>query len=254
MPAAVQSAIEVWWDQPGPRYLAHVELLDAPEKARFQAYQRDQDRLNFLAARVITKQVLASRTETTPERIHLVSDCPQCGRPHGKPRPRTEVGQFELSIAHCAGLVAVAISTAHPVGVDVEPLPSVDRMDLLADLVPQVFAPAERPYLAGLDELARAECVIRYWTRKEAALKATGDGLSIDPTGLILSPPGRRPELIEWPGDPAERPALTLEDLPLHADYAAALAVLGGLDTRPAIHRASPLRSEPQLRWVRDGW
>lgn len=240
MPAAGQPVIEVWWDQPGPGYLAHVELLDATEKTRFQAYQRDQDQLNFLAARVIIKRVLAGRTGTPPERIHLVNDCPQCGRPHGKPRPRTELGRFELSIAHCAGLVAVAISTAHPLGVDVEPLPGADRMGLLADLVPQVFAPAERPYLAGLDERARAECVIRYWTRKEAALKATGDGLNIDPTTLVLSPPGRRPELIEWPGDPAVRPPLALADLPLHTDYAAALAVLGGLDTCPAIRRASP--------------
>ncbi|MGH4020881.1 MAG: 4'-phosphopantetheinyl transferase family protein [Pseudonocardiaceae bacterium] len=236
---AVQPAIEVWWDQPGPRYLAHVELLDATEKARFQAYQRDQDRLNFLAARVITKQVLAGRTGTTPERIHLLSDCPQCGRPHGKPRTRTELGQFELSIAHCAGLVAVAISTAHPVGVDVEPLPGVARVGSMADLVPQIFAPAERAYLTGLDEAATAECVIRYWTRKEAALKATGDGLSIDPAGVILSPPGQPPRLIGWPGDPAERPTLALDDLPLHADYAAALAVVGPptADERPVVIR-----------------
>ncbi|MGH4023412.1 MAG: 4'-phosphopantetheinyl transferase family protein [Pseudonocardiaceae bacterium] len=235
MPAAVQPTVEVWWDQPGPGYLAHLPLLDAVEQTRYHAYRREVDQLNFLAARVIIKKVLAGRSGVPPERIRLISDCPQCGQPHGK--PRTDTGEYELSIAHCAGLVVVAVGTTYPLGVDVEPRPGADRFAAIADLAPHILAPTERAHVDGLDEPVRAEYVIRYWTWKEAALKATGDGLGIDPNRVVFSPPGRRPELIEWPGDPAGRAALVLDELALHSDYIAALAVLGTLAAAPIVRR-----------------
>lgn len=234
MPAAGQPTVEVWWDQPGRSYLTHLPLLDTVEQTRYRAYRREVDRLNFLAARVITKKVLAVRSGVPPERIRLISDCPQCGKPHGK--PRTATGEYELSIAHCAGLVVVAIGTTHPLGVDVEPRPGADRFAAIADLAAHILAPTERAHLDGLDEPARAEWVIRYWTWKEAALKATGDGLSIDPTRVVFSASGRRPELIAWPGGAARR--AVLDELALHTDYIATLAVLGTLAPAPVVRRA----------------
>ncbi len=97
----------------------------------------------------------------------------------------------------------------------------------MAALAGQVFAEAEQAYLARLDAAARADCVLRYWTRKEAVLKATGDGLNVDPAAVILAPPDQPPRLIGWPGHPAERPMIALHDLSLHKHYAASLAVLG---------------------------
>ncbi|HEX2300753.1 MAG TPA: 4'-phosphopantetheinyl transferase superfamily protein, partial [Pseudonocardiaceae bacterium] len=179
---------------------------------------------------------LAVRSGIAPERIRLISDCPQCGQPHGK--PRTETGDYELSIAHCTGLVVVAIGIAHPLGVDVEPRPGADRFTEIADLAAYILAPTEQAHVDGLDEPLRAESVIRYWTWKEAALKATGDGLGIEPNRVIFSPPGPRPELIEWPADPAGGTALVLDELALHPDYLAALAVLGPPATAPVIRRA----------------
>jgi len=78
-----------------------------------------------------------------------------------------------VSISHSAGFVACAAGGL-PVGIDVESL--ARPRDHLA-LAEAVHGPAQREQLAALTPEARAEAFLRWWTLKEAWLKARGQGL-----------------------------------------------------------------------------
>ena len=138
--------------------------------------------------------------------------CASCGGPHGKP---SIGGGLEASVSHAAGLVAVALTRAARVGVDLEVMDGTARARRAAELA------------CAAPELARVgneHDALRYWTRKEAIVKATGDGLRAAPPDIHVSAPQDRPQLLAWHG--RTRPDCTLVDLELPDGYVGALAVL----------------------------
>lgn len=73
---------------------------------------------------------------------------------------------------------------------------------------------------------AAAAGLFAYWVRKEAILKATGDGLRFPMTGLHVSPPEEPPRLLGWAGRPDLIDRITLRTLDAGPGYAACLALL----------------------------
>jgi 4'-phosphopantetheinyl transferase len=139
--------------------------------------------------------------------------CPTCDRPHGRPRlPGTGL---DVSISHSGATVAVAVSGAGAVGVDVQQV----HEDAVDELSPLVLAESE----AGHVEVARD--FFTYWTRKEALVKATGDGVTVPLSEVVVTPPGTPPRLLGYPGQGGL--AAQLRDLSPDLGYVGALAVLG---------------------------
>ena len=117
-----------------------------------------------------------------------------------------------------------------PVGVDVEQLDSrrqaagnVSDPDALARMV---LSGAERAALAAIRPSGRAREFLVAWTRKEAVTKATGDGLSVAFSDVVVAADHGPPRVLSWPypRDPAE---VSLRDLETEPGYVAALAVIG---------------------------
>lgn len=81
---------------------------------------------------------------------------------------------LRFNLAHTQGLVAMAVTLHHDVGIDVEP--RTDRVSVL-DVARRFFSPQEVAALEGLPIGQRAEAFLDYWTLKEAYVKATGLGL-----------------------------------------------------------------------------
>lgn len=134
-------------------------------------------------AEVLLRQVLAELTGT-PAAAHVFDrTCQRCGdRSHGK--PVLQHPSLHTSRSYAGGMLAVAVSTAGPVGVDVEQV-SGTAFDGFAEVA---LAPDERDGTPS--ERTRA------WTRKEAVLKARGTGLSVDPRTVDVRRdrvPGRPP-------------------------------------------------------------
>ncbi|GGT33502.1 4'-phosphopantetheinyl transferase family protein [Streptomyces purpureus] len=205
---------------PSPALLA---LLDEGERARYDAFLRDEPRALYLTAHALLRQVTAAQLGTDPAGIVFTTVCHHCDgtpdRPHGK--PGLPDSPLELSLSHSGEMVAVALTYTGPVGVDIEQATTRGELPL------NVLAAVERAELDRLPESERRAAFIRYWARKEAVLKATGDGLMADPATLTVSAPGRPAELLHWAERVQPHPPVRLYDVETEKDYRAAVAVLG---------------------------
>ncbi|GAA4921217.1 4'-phosphopantetheinyl transferase family protein [Stackebrandtia albiflava] len=200
-----------------PRPLPGVERWLAPEEGeRRAAYRRDADRDRFTVGCVVTRVVLAAHLGVSPGEVPLRRDC-RCGRPHG--RPRLTVPGPCVSVSHSGGLVLVAVSTAGEVGVDVQectPDPGVP--------VEAVMSAREAAGFRMTPPRARTAGFYTVWARKEAVLKATGDGLTVPMPHAEVTRPDRAAGVLRL----AHRPDLPvgLWDLPVPPGYAGAVALL----------------------------
>jgi 4'-phosphopantetheinyl transferase len=215
-----------------------IALLDAGERGRFEAYRRPADQARFLTGSMLARHVCAAGLGISPAEVVLDRSCPECGRPHGKVRGP---GRLELSVSHSGDRVLVAACDRYPVGVDVE---RTDRTLDHADVAAFVAAAEE---MAGLtaSPVPVAVAFTRMWTRKEAVLKALGEGLRTPMRDFTVSGPDEAPAIVTWPSRPGLPGRLRLADLDAGPGYGAAVAVLdapGPLRIRR--HAASELSAE----------
>lgn len=117
-----------------------------------------------------------------------------------------------MSVAHGGAWVVVAVCAFAPVGVDVEPV----GRGFEEELVEQVLAPVERD----------GEGVLVAWVRKEAVVKATGDGLRVEPREVVVSVGGERPRVLAYPGRPELVGSVAIADVAPDREHVGAVAVL----------------------------
>lgn len=189
---------------------ALVGLLDDHERVRLSRLRRPADRARYLAAHALVRLVLAPLAGTVPGALAFDRTC-RCGAPHGKPVLRGGPG---FSLSHAGELVGVAVRADGPVGLDVEQVRDVADLDALAE---HVRSPAERAR-GDLDPAA----FFRTWTRKEALVKATGDGLTAPMTAITLTVD--KPGVERWIGPGAPSGPMWLHDLSPVPDHPAAVA------------------------------
>jgi 4'-phosphopantetheinyl transferase len=212
--------VEVWWARPGQQRPEHLDLLVAAERERRSALRQPADQARFTVATALVRLAAGRRLGLPAHAVPIDRTCPDCGRPHG--RPRLPGHDLAVSISHSADRVLVALAGA-PVGVDVEEIS--DRVDP-DELASHVLAAGERAP-------TRPEFFC-YWTRKEAVVKATGDGLRMALTKVAVTAPGAPPRLLRY-GERRDLVA-SLADLDAGTGYASAVAVLA----------AGPLRVSSQ--------
>jgi 4'-phosphopantetheinyl transferase len=168
-------------EAPGPE--GAEAALSQDERARGDRFRRSVHRRRFRASRIALRRLLSLYSGVAPG--DLVFEYGPLGKPGLAGRP------LQFNLAHTEDLALVAVTREGPVGVDVErirPSPSLPR------LVRRVLSPAERRRLEALPEAQRPGAFYLAWTRKEALIKARGDGVF---TGL------GRIEVTLTPGEPA---------------------------------------------------
>lgn len=226
LPPLRDDACQVWWASPRQRRAWHDDLLDGAERARRDRLRRAEDRDRFVVAVALTRIVVASHLGVAARRVQIDRTCPQCGEPHGKPRLTCNPALLAFSLSHSGDRVVVAVvPRAAPVGVDVEALVAPADPVGLSRLV---LSPAERAAFDLVDPRDRGDALLRFWTRKEAVVKATGDGLNEPLTNLTVTAPEQDPRLLHWTARPECVPQITLYDLHPGQDFLASLAVFGG--------------------------
>jgi phosphopantetheinyl transferase len=165
--------VDVWWSRIEQARDEFAADLDEIERERLAAYTHREDEQRFLLGCTMVRRLLAARFSLPAASIRLDRTCPRCGQPHGKVR----ADGVELSVTHAGELVGVAIGD-HPVGIDVEKVDPQLDVDGLAKVA---LTPEEIDELNGVDGRERARAFLTYWTRREAAVKATGEGLPAKP-------------------------------------------------------------------------
>ncbi|HZR52917.1 MAG TPA: 4'-phosphopantetheinyl transferase superfamily protein [Streptosporangiaceae bacterium] len=220
------SPVTVWWARRQDARPELTALLDDTEHERFTSYLHQPSRERFLAGCSLAKAAVAAARGVDPREVTLDRSCARCGEPHGK--PRVSDGDLELSVSHSGDRVAVAITRKTPIGVDVEETDGRARGgDDPGALERYVLSDAEQAAFDREPAAAdRRRNFLVIWTRKEAVLKATGDGLNVPLHDLVVAAPSAQPAVLAWPyPDPPDR--VTLLDLDAGPGYVAALAVLG---------------------------
>lgn len=205
----------------------HLDLLDATEHARRDGYLRAGDRDRFTLGAALLRLAAARTLGVAAGQVPVDRICATCGAPHGK--PRVAGADLHLSVSHSGERVLLAVTTAAAVGVDLELVTARD----VAALERLVLAPGERADAPG--------DFYRYWCRKESVVKATGDGLRVGLTEVVVSPPDR-PAAVESYRGSALPSAMT--DLEVGPGYAAALTVLAAGVLEAEVRDAAPLLAD----------
>lgn len=189
----------------------HLALLDSTELERRSQFTVKDDRDRFTLGAVLLRVAAASLAGGDASATPVTRTCDQCGREHG--RPRLPGSNLHASVSHSSDLVVVALTAAGPVGVDVELIAHPPSRRLLS----LVCTPEEQAFVLT------AKDFFTHWVRKEAILKATGDGLRRSMTDVMVTPPDSPPCLLSIMGGPAPRCSMTT----LNVDgYTGAVAVL----------------------------
>jgi 4'-phosphopantetheinyl transferase len=152
-------------------------LLSADEKLRASRFVRPRDRARFVAARSLLRRSLGSVVGLAGKDI--VFGYEATGRPY-----LVDIAAApDFNVSHSDDVVLIAISRVGRIGVDIE---AVRPMEDLQGLAGQMMHPVEWDSFIGLPADQRTAHFFQLWTRKEALLKASGVGLSLDPRSVLI--------------------------------------------------------------------
>jgi 4'-phosphopantetheinyl transferase len=167
----------------GPHEARALALsLSQAERSRAACFRFDRERRRFIVARARLRELLAERLDVPPESIEFVYA--REGKPALAERFARSGWRFNLS--HCGELALYAFSRAGEVGVDVEAVHAIAEADAIAA---RVFSRREHEAYRALAPTERPLAFFRCWTRKEAFVKALGDGLAVPLERLDASAP-----------------------------------------------------------------
>jgi 4'-phosphopantetheinyl transferase len=204
-------------------------LLSGDEHARADRFVFAHHRNWYIVGRGFLRVILASYVGCPPETLRF-----RYGR-RGKPAlVHAADPALHFNVSHSAGRVVYAVSGAGQIGIDLECIQQLDDMDGIAR---GCFSPREYAAYSTLSGRARLEGFFTGWTRKEAYVKAVGDGLSValDAFDVTLLP-GEPARLERVDGEPLASTRWHLSDLSVAPGFKAAMVLDGpAVDIRYAM-------------------
>lgn len=196
-------------------------VLSADEIEKAERFYFQKDRTAFIVARGLLRRLLGHYLRREPRDMRF--NYSRYGKPAVDPSPYESELQFNVSHSHQLALIIFAYGRL--VGIDVEYMRKNVEYE---ELAPRFFSLAENVALNALPEAQKREAFFHCWTRKEAYIKARGEGLSL-PLDLfdVSLRPGEPAALLGSREDPREVARWSLQALASADDYASALIVEG---------------------------
>jgi 4'-phosphopantetheinyl transferase len=219
VPLPLPREVHLWQVPLGQREqeIARFEkLLTQDELERAGRFRFFRDRRRFVVARGVLRTLLRRYLQTADSQVAFEYES------KGKPCLSGRGGPF-FNVSHSGELALIAFSASTPLGVDVE---LIREMDDASSIVKRFFSPAEIARWTSLPAGIRTRAFFDCWTRKEAYIKAVGEGLSLPLDQFeVAFGPGQTPQIRLGNGREAE--VWSLFDVPSTPDYAGALAIPG---------------------------
>jgi 4'-phosphopantetheinyl transferase len=194
--------------------LAHSLSLD--EQNRAGRFLVEEPRRQFITGRGVLRQLLGACLDIAPTALSFSY------QPQGKPFLDQPSGRdLFFNLSHSERFVIIALARNREVGVDVEWLDGRSDWSLLAE---RIFSPRELAELRSLPALEQRQAFFNGWTRKEAYLKATGEGLIDNLSDIeVTLTPEQEPRLLGLPTGAEDARTWALRTIPLASDFAGAI-------------------------------
>ncbi|BAZ85510.1 4'-phosphopantetheinyl transferase HetI [Dolichospermum compactum] len=189
------------------------ETLSSDEIARAERFYFPEHRQRFIAGRGTLRTILGQYLDIDPKQVEFEY------QPRGKPLLAAKFANQGLlfNLSHSQDLALLGVSYQHQIGVDLE---HIRTMSDLEGLAKRFFSAREYEYLRLFSPAEQQQIFFRYWTCKEAYLKATGDGLvQLEEIEIDLTP--NQPSQLLVSGD------WSLRELTPADNFAAAVVVTG---------------------------
>ena len=224
-PTLASDEVHVWLahlNQLEANTQSFVEILAPDERDRAGRFHFEKDRVRFIQTRGILRTILARYLQS--DAAHLSFDYNAYGKPSlAGQEGRAPALHFNLSHAHEMALYAFTLQ--REVGIDIEFI----RNDFdCEEIAGRFFSKREVEMLRSLPVRQRTEGFFNCWTRKEAYVKARGQGLSLTLDRFDVSlAPGEPATLLSVRDKIGETQHWVLQELNPAAGYVAAVAVEG---------------------------
>lgn len=213
--------VHVWaagLDQSPGRLSSLKQTLSPDEQCRAGRFHFERDRHRFIAGRGILREILGSYTDIHPAQLRF-DYCPR-----GKPilADSSELRRLHFNLGHSEDLMVLAVTRACIVGVDIERIREIPEMERI---VVQYFSAGEAAQFMASPKDRKLRAFYRLWTRKEAILKASDEGISGLAKDLDFPfPPPQSAQVRAMPENSAINANWTWVELTAAPGYVAALA------------------------------
>ena len=198
--------------------------LSPDEVERADRFRFDKHRREFVLGRAVLRALLASYLGIArPQETSFIYGLK--GKPAlaGAATPISDAaGSLRFNVSNSGELAVYAFTLDCEIGVDVE---YRRRLAEIEGIAQRFFAPDEVSELMGLPEKERPDGFFNCWTRKEAYIKAVGDGLSLPLNSFqVTLRPGEAARMVTLDGSAAAAERWTLHAFTSEPDYAGAIA------------------------------
>jgi 4'-phosphopantetheinyl transferase len=216
--------VHVWQASldPAASCVEHLQrTLSADELHRAARFHFPRDRRRFIVARGILRDILSRYLGVPPSELGFRYSA------YGKPAlaDMADEERLRFNLSHSHEMALFAVTCGRDIGVDIEYL---HRAIACEEIAERFFSAHERASLRAVSVEGKHQAFFNCWTRKEAYIKAHGEGLSLplDQFDVSLAP-GEPAALLATHSDPREVLRWSLQALTPGPGYVAALAVEG---------------------------
>lgn len=218
----LRGEVHIWFaslDKPVSIVESLIKTLSKEELDRARRYYFPRLRKRFIVSHGLLRCILSKYLSLEPDQLQFSHNS------FGKPSLPISLGKKNLSfnMSHSGSYVLYAITLDREIGVDIEQVHENFEWESIAS---SFFSSLENQMLQEVPQELKYEAFFNCWTRKEAYIKARGNGFSYPLDRFAVSLISGEPvALLMDKENPTETSRWKLEDISPVSGYKAALAV-----------------------------